>query len=166
MCQRRRQRCVALLRIIPPLAEGLQIRTSLGHARKEAFPQQKKCAHIFQARSLQVAWPRCSKTGSRTLSKRKHFLDLKRETRSLNTRNVQSRRYRGNHSKILTPRRQTLRNNSGTNPSPDTASAQNGSHRPAIIRQHLPSVSIRIRSSANGDGDQIDSVDEPGLPTA
>ena len=123
MCQRRSQRWLALLRIMSALAERLQIRRSRGPARTEAFPRQRRCAHIFEARSLQVVWPRCPQTGPRTLSKRKHFLDLKRQTPSLNTRNVRSRGYRGKHSKKLTPRRQILRDNSGTNPSPHAGGA-------------------------------------------
>ena len=124
LCQRRSQRWLALLRIMSALAERLQIRRSRGPARTEAFPRQRRCAHIFEARSLQVVWPRCPQTGPRTLSKRKHFLDLKRQTPSLNTRNVRSRGYRGKHSKKLTPRRQTLRDNSGTNPSPHAGGAK------------------------------------------
>jgi hypothetical protein len=98
------------------LAERLQIRRSRGPARTEAFPRQRRCG--------KVVWPPCPQTGPRTLSKRKHFLDLKRQTPSLNTRNVRSRGYRGKHSKKLTPRRQTLRDNSGTNPSPHAGGAK------------------------------------------
>ena len=104
MCQRRSQRWLALLRIMSALAERLQIRRSRGPARTKAFPRQRRCAHIFEARYLQVVWPRSPQTGPRTLGKRKHLLDLKRQTPSLNTRNVRSRGCRGKHSKKLTPR--------------------------------------------------------------
>ena len=117
MCPRTSQRWLALLRIRSALAQRLLIRRSRGLATTESFPRQARSAHIFQARSLQVFWRRGSQSGPRTLSKRNHLLDLKRQTRSLNTRNVQSHGYRGKHSKTSTVRCQTLGNNSGTKPS-------------------------------------------------
>ena len=124
LCQQWSQRWPALLRIMSALAERLQIRRSRGPTATEAVPGKERCTHIFEARSLQVVWPRSPQTGPRTLSKRKHFLDLKRQTPSLNTRNVRSRWYRGKHSNKLKPRRQTLRDNSGTNPSPHAGGAK------------------------------------------
>ena len=162
MCQRRSQRWPALLRIMSALAERLQIRRSRGPTATEADPGKERCTHIFEASSLQVVWPRCSQTDPRTLSKILHF-EVHSQTHFLSTRNVRSRWYRGKHSNTLKPRRQTIRDNSGTKPSPRSRIVALPSDCVALP---LRIVSIRIRSSADGNGNQIDSGGEQRSPTA